>query len=1367
MEYKHTKRRSTDQPTRKVQGMWSSTYRGDDLECNGLALSADGYDALVSPDSAYSGAAATARGGNDIRSKSTPKGRENNGGDVQYGRLQSPSNNAGGRNSISMRRSRSAGKQRAMAVGKLDRNDTPASTAGTGASGGGFLGGILRRRKKPQDHGSGINNCTSPQKLQDNICDYCQRVVKGKARNQMFRRLDYAYCSTECTKRHHQALNAEGGATTGEVGATAEAHDETLITRSQAPKEYGFGSAPRTPSEAILQHRQQQGTHDQQPNRNGKQFCPSTVASNLMTVNFSDEKNNSNDEDDDSSETDYCTSFSTGTSFGGPAPGGHTAISNIRNDKYRRGMSDESRDYNDELARQLRLAAKEDELISKERAYRRQTNISARYDVTESSPSAFGTPGTNSTLSTNATASGYSDSNVGESSPGRYAKRLTNMGATGTSPIIAIVAANKNDTKRSNSDDRKNRRHYPTLKQNEYSTQTESTHSLSSSSHGGISTNHDIGSLNAGLQQSGTTSPQIFPQPNSAKPFGGENVSPWRHLTCVNDATNFVNETATVDSWEINSKQSNSGLSRAFEELSGWTSSGMIRDDAKTPRVGNRSGNFRSNGDSARDRLESDNDKNADPEYGRYIVDGRYPENEEEKVIISTYNTKYDRHLSSLSDTSLHAICEDRPDSPPFQLAAHRRRLRPVDTIPSSKQKSLSMKDPSRVDHAVEDVVSIVSFYDDPSVDMLSMNDTITTISTSGPIQKKPQHGRASLPFTTKSPGSNYDLMMQRTTKTKVKASKGQHRHKPKSDPPGIFIDEIFKDGIHRHQQVGRGRNYRIDSLRDPSHGVDPEGMQQLMQMQEDVEEERRRAEENVQGNVHSYYRSPQIVQPHDSFFTGMDPSVHGKDPDDDQQLMHVQNEDERILRGEYGQGNNQVSQRHIQQRQRLPDSEYTHSRSRSTQSEQPQEQRSNSQYDSQQRQEQSHFTKSPENRTPQQLPPSRHEWQLPENDPTSMIVAQRQNHIGNNEDDHVEREESGRFDVADIEFLTLGKDDNDSKLTGEVGDEPSLSYRGDDDTAANTLDTVDLVAEVKRVWRHVQRYEKKKHIKKQMKRQYFSNTHDDGTDGDNVLCSVFQDAEMEEIDRNNPTAINSLLLQPKYNDDGGLKLPREMATNHIRGRASERPPMIPTDGRLGTHIRSTSSHSRSHTPARDSPEMDSTHAMASQASTRASTEKDAVFLNEGVDAFYEGRVKQAMKLYQDRIAATTTAQHSHHGTQSRQPQQHARSAQARTQIVNRLHHTTPQMLSEHSNEVGQGLIQEEHNRPLSQPYDMTKVKSTGTSFTHTTQRVSNMSTAPDTLRSEMARKYMKQRHGLTSTAVPQNVYQPQNPHSFSGIHQP
>jgi hypothetical protein len=41
-----------------------------------------------------------------------------------------------------------------------------------------------------------------------NACDFCQKVVRGKKRSQMFQRLEYAYCTTECVKGHQRELMA-------------------------------------------------------------------------------------------------------------------------------------------------------------------------------------------------------------------------------------------------------------------------------------------------------------------------------------------------------------------------------------------------------------------------------------------------------------------------------------------------------------------------------------------------------------------------------------------------------------------------------------------------------------------------------------------------------------------------------------------------------------------------------------------------------------------------------------------------------------------------------------------------------------------------------------------------------------------------------------------------------------------------------------------------------------------------------------------------------------------------------------------------------------------------------------------------------
>jgi hypothetical protein len=123
-----------------------------------------------------------------------------------------------------------------------------------------------------------------------------------------------------------------------------------------------------------------------------------------------------------------------------------------------------------------------------------------------------------------------------------------------------------------------------------------------------------------------------------------------------------------------------------------------------------------------------------------------------------------------------------------------------------------------------------------------------------------------------------------------------------------------------------------------------------------------------------------------------------------------------------------------------------------------------------------------------QELKVQRQEWPWSANGPIATNVSHlhAQFNGDRNLDGQIIQVDKDGFDVDEIAFPRFEKDDNDSKLTAELDDdEPTLN---DEDTLLNTLDTVDLVAEVKRVWRHVQHYEKKKHVKKQMKQKYLRN---------------------------------------------------------------------------------------------------------------------------------------------------------------------------------------------------------------------------------------------------------------------------------------
>ena len=41
-----------------------------------------------------------------------------------------------------------------------------------------------------------------------NVCDYCQTICKGRQRSQMYKRLEYSYCSPECVQKHKRELMA-------------------------------------------------------------------------------------------------------------------------------------------------------------------------------------------------------------------------------------------------------------------------------------------------------------------------------------------------------------------------------------------------------------------------------------------------------------------------------------------------------------------------------------------------------------------------------------------------------------------------------------------------------------------------------------------------------------------------------------------------------------------------------------------------------------------------------------------------------------------------------------------------------------------------------------------------------------------------------------------------------------------------------------------------------------------------------------------------------------------------------------------------------------------------------------------------------
>jgi Bacteroidetes VLRF1 release factor/Vms1-associating treble clef domain len=67
-----------------------------------------------------------------------------------------------------------------------------------------------RERQKEQEEAKRMRDGLQPKtSTATNVCDFCLKPSKGKRRSQMFQRLDYAYCSSECVQNHKRELMAK------------------------------------------------------------------------------------------------------------------------------------------------------------------------------------------------------------------------------------------------------------------------------------------------------------------------------------------------------------------------------------------------------------------------------------------------------------------------------------------------------------------------------------------------------------------------------------------------------------------------------------------------------------------------------------------------------------------------------------------------------------------------------------------------------------------------------------------------------------------------------------------------------------------------------------------------------------------------------------------------------------------------------------------------------------------------------------------------------------------------------------------------------------------------------------------------------
>ena len=387
----------------------------------------------------------------------------------------------------------------------------------------------------------------------------------------------------------------------------------------------------------------------------------------------------------------------------------------------------------------------------------------------------------------------------------------------------------------------------------------------------------------------------------------------------------------------------------------------------------------------------------------------------------------------------------------------------------------------------------------------------------------------------------------------------------------------------------------------------------------------------------------------------------------------------------------------------------------------------------------------------------------------------------------------------------------------------PPTNGNGDDYTVTNTLDTVDLVAEVKRVWRHVQRYERKKQTKKEhrekLRRQYSQNSGQieeetagkdegrgvDDNDPDQVVANYMnqlkekeENDEVDEDENKNPMGMmmhqfnqlhTSAQQQQRNTPSNQVRAaPRNTTSENSNSRGRSQT-TFNDNGRLGKHIRSTSAHSRTHsTTNRSSHEvpnspggLDSTQATA--VASHASTEKDVAFLNSGVDGFYEGQGDMMNNgLQQNQQQLNPARQYNRSNRVASMIQQNQQQQQRKHQQFQQQRFVDKRLLRSAVNAL-QHEQSNDHQKPpeptssaaLLKPYDMTKTISMGTSFTQNTQRISNLtpnntatpasqassssSLSSSALRAEMARKYMMKHRGHYHQNTNQHPPKQQQPH--------
>ena len=636
------------------------------------------------------------------------------------------------------------------------------------------------------------------------------------------------------------------------------------------------------------------------------------------------------------------------------------------------------------------------------------------------------------------------------------------------------------------------------------------------------------------------------------------------------------------------------------------------------------------------------------------------------------------------------------------------------------------------------DVVSDVSYHDDPSIGMMSsLADTNDTSSLTD-LHYRRSHGNSSPTNSLENWDDSrrfghYNALSDQDEEQQVEMVKTDNQHqrqlqphqqndqrrssrleeKKSHDPPGTFIDDIAEE--KSQIRGGRLRNNRgYNCGRDPSVGGDSARFSHHHSQRDPQQHQQQQPPEQKLAQSTSPYTKvkPRSVSPY----------------------VDIQHHPWRQTK---------------QQGQR------------------PNQQWDQNQYKAHQSQVVSNHFDAPFH---PQTPPEGWHW----SDTSKQAPNHQQQH---------QHDENGA-DQWDIEFISPTENgaanceaSSLGNLTGEFDDPPLSSQAGDDDTATNTMNTVDLVAEVKRVWRHVQKYEKKKKQKEHMMQQYRTGegtVEEDGHYGgedmfDNnpameSIMSHFQQFEEKKDVSLDDSKVSDLTSFSRTKNGGG-------AARTYGGVA----PTSRRDGVLGDHFRNTTN--QNNVEASPGVSFNASH---------ASTEKDLAFVNDGVDLFYESQTKPSShsNINNNTVGHPRIPLSHHHKSQPYPlkdagiPLSHHRRSSSIKNVTIESHRVPDAKKVSIDN--------------LAQPYDMTKSRSTGTALSSKTQKTSNRapamsmyaakheevlsgmgSHAPSSprpehinshkMRVEMARKYMKQHGGARFP----NARSPMPPSVISGTDSP